>query len=75
MLGEQEEQMRTNVGSLDRGARIVIGLALLSLLFLASGNLRWLGLIGIVPLGTALVGFCPLYRVFGLTTCPLTQRK
>jgi hypothetical protein len=41
--------MNTNVGSIDRTVRIVVGLALLSLVFLLNGSGRWLGLIGVVP--------------------------
>ena len=62
--------MKVNVGSADKAIRIVIGLALLSLLFLLEGKARWFGLIGLVPLLTALSGFCPLYTLFGLSTCP-----
>ncbi len=67
--------MSENVGSLDRIVRVVIGLALLCLLFVLQGNLRWLGLIGIVPLGTAAFKVCPLYSIFGLSTCPLKSNK
>lgn len=62
--------MKVNVGSADKAIRIVIGLALLSLLFLLEGRARWFGLIGLVPLLTAFTGFCPLYTLFGLSTCP-----
>jgi hypothetical protein len=62
--------MKNNVGSIDKVVRIVIGIALLSMLFLVEGSAKWFGLIGIVPLGTALVGWCPLYSVLGLSTCP-----
>lgn len=62
--------MKVNVGSADKAIRIVIGLALLSLLFLLDGRARWFGLIGLVPLLTAFTGFCPLYTLFGLSTCP-----
>lgn len=62
--------MKVNVGSADKAIRIVIGLALLSLLFLLDGRARWFGLIGLVPLLTAFAGFCPLYTLFGLSTCP-----
>lgn len=61
--------MKTNVGSTDKIIRIVIGLALLSLLFVLQGGIRFVGLIGIVPLLTAFVGFCPLYTVLGMNTC------
>jgi len=56
-----------NESSLDRGVRLVIGIALLALVFVGPRTM-W-GLIGIVPLATALVGFCPLYRLVGLSTC------
>ena len=59
--------MGTNIGSLDRILRVVVGLGLLSLIFVGPKTL-W-GLVGLVPLGTALVGFCPAYRLFGLSTC------
>jgi len=62
--------MTPNVGSTDRAIRIVLGLALLSLLVALEGNARWLGLIGLVPIVTAFVRWCPAYRLFGLSTCP-----
>ncbi len=62
--------MKVNVGSADKAIRIVIGLALLSLLFLLDGKARWFGLIGLVPLLTAFTGFCPLYTLLGVNTCP-----
>lgn len=55
-----------NVGSADRVIRVVLGLALLSLVFV--GPKTWWGLIGIVPLATAWMSFCPLYSVFGWST-------
>jgi len=60
-----------NVGAIDRFVRIVLGLALLSLVFV--GPHPWFGLVGLVPLVTGLVGFCPLYRLFGLRTCPVQR--
>ena len=61
--------MRMNVGGIDKVARIALGVILLSLLVLLEGNARWLGLIGLVPLLTALAGYCPLYAVLGVNTC------
>lgn len=61
-----------NESSLDRGVRLAIGVALLSLTVL--GPKTWWGLVGLIPLATGLAGFCPLYRVFGWSTCPLTPR-
>jgi hypothetical protein len=61
--------MQKNVGSADKIVRIVLGLGLLSLLFLLEPPMRWLGLIGIVPLATSLFGWCPLYTLLGVNTC------
>lgn len=61
--------MEKNVGGVDRVARIVVGLALLSLLFLLEGNSRWWGLIGLPMLGTGILGWCPAYLPFGIKTC------
>ena len=60
--------MARNVGGIDRGLRIVVGLALIGLTL--AGVIGWWGWIGVVPLGTALVGFCPLYPLLGINTCP-----
>ena len=59
--------MIANVGGIDRSIRIVVGLALI--LAALIGVIGWWGLIGIVPLGTGLIRFCPAYRLFGLKTC------
>ena len=58
--------MSQNEGSIDRVVRVLVGVVLLSLVFV--GPHTWLGLIGVVPLVTGLTGFCPLYRVFGFGT-------
>jgi hypothetical protein len=64
----------TNVGTVDRVIRIVVGLALLAGFFLnADASMRWLYLIGIVPLATGLMSTCPLYSLFGLSTCPMKR--
>ncbi|KQY85640.1 DUF2892 domain-containing protein [Pelomonas sp. Root1444] len=59
---------KTNVGGLDRGARIAAGLALLGLA--VTGSIGAWGYIGLVPLATGLMGSCPLYALFGFSTCP-----
>ena len=66
--------MNTNVGSIDRVVRIVAGLGMLSAVFLVEGPSRWFGLIGIVPLLTATMRFCPLYTLIGLSTCPAEKK-
>jgi len=67
--------MKPNVGSVDKGLRIALGIALLSLVFLLDTDLRWLGLIGLVPLLTGMINFCPLYAVIGLSTCSATKKR
>ncbi len=64
--------MEKNVGSIDRIARIVLGLVLISLVFVGPQT-PW-GWIGVVPLMTALVGWCPAYRLLGIRTCSARQR-
>jgi hypothetical protein len=66
--------MKANVGGIDKVLRIVVGVLLLSLIFLVEGPARWWGLVGLVLLGTGLLGFCPLYALFGLSTCPLKKK-
>lgn len=58
-----------NVGGIDKTLRIVVGLILISLVFLGPQTL-W-GWVGLVPLVTGLFGFCPLYKIFGLNSCPI----
>lgn len=65
--------MKANVGNVDRIIRIVGGLVILSAFFLAEGNLRWLGLIGLVPLATGLFRWCPAYAALGMNTCGMKQ--
>lgn len=66
--------MTKNVGTIDRMLRIVAGLVLLSLLFILEGEAKWFGLIGIVPLATAAMSWCPLYTLLGFRTCPANRR-
>jgi hypothetical protein len=58
--------MRVNVGSLDRWLRVIAGIVLLSLVFVGPRT-NWGGL-GLIPLATGLVGYCPMYRLIGLST-------
>lgn len=58
-----------NESSIDRVLRILLGVVLLSLIFVGPRTL-W-GLVGLVPLVTGFVGFCPLYRVLGISTCSM----
>lgn len=60
--------MKENVGVADKTLRIIAGLALLSMIFALEGSARWWGLIGLLPLLTGIVGFCPGYALLGVST-------
>lgn len=60
--------MQRNEGTVDRALRIIVGLGILSLVFVGPQT-PW-GWIGLVPLITGLVGVCPVYSIFGIRTCP-----
>ncbi len=64
--GPVQKPMKTNLGTVDRIVRIVVGLAVV-----AAGAYyqSWWAFVGLVPLGTGLVGFCPAYCPLGLKTC------
>ncbi|MCB1429918.1 MAG: DUF2892 domain-containing protein [Nitratireductor sp.] len=65
---------KTNEGSIDRGLRILVGLALLAAFFVyPEASWRYWTLIGVVPLLTGLVGSCPLYSILGISTCPVKK--
>jgi hypothetical protein len=63
--------MKANVGGVDRVARIGAGVALIALA--ATGTVGAWGWIGVVPLATGLMGWCPAYMPFGLSTCKLKR--
>ena len=60
--------MKSNVGGIDKILRIVLGAGLIGAT--VAGLLPVWGYIGIVPLATGLMGWCPLYPLIGLNTCP-----
>ncbi len=60
--------MKKNMGNTDRLIRIVLGLALVAVLIFVQSAWRWVGLLGIVFVVTALINFCPLYALFGINT-------
>ena len=61
--------MEQNIGLVDQWLRIIIGVALVSAVFIADSAWRWLGLIGVAPLATAFASWCPLYAVLAISTC------
>lgn len=66
--------MKTNMGTNDRIMRIALGVVLTALPFAFTGSAYaiW-GLVGIVPLLTGLVGWCPLYALVGFSSCQRVQ--
>jgi DUF2892 family protein len=63
--------MKSNVGGIDRILRIVIGIVLVGLA--ATGTVGWWGWLGIVPLATGAIGWCPPYAIFGWSTCRMPK--
>lgn len=60
--------MTVNEGTVDRVVRVIAGLVILSLAFIGPKT-AW-GYIGLIPIATGLVGYCPAYSLFGINTCP-----
>lgn len=60
-----------NIGGIDKVLRVIVGLVLLSLVFIGPQT-AW-GWVGLVPLFTGAFGFCPLYKILGLNTCPMKK--
>ena len=65
--------MKTNEGGLDRILRVVVGLVLIGLVL--NGTIGAWGWVGLVPLATGAIGWCPLYTLFGWNSCPTSQPK
>lgn len=63
--------MKTNVGRIDRVVRVVLGLAVIGA---GIATRSWWGAIGIVPLATAAIGWCPVYLPFGISSCRVRGR-
>lgn len=59
--------MTKNIGGIERIVRIAAGLILMALA--ATGTVGWWGWLGLVPLATGLIGWCPPYSVLGINTC------
>lgn len=59
--------MKSNIGGIDRVVRILLGLTLISMVFVGP-KMVW-GWIGILPLVTGFIGFCPIYALLGINTC------
>ncbi len=59
--------MNKNIGTVDATIRIIVGIIILSLVFIGPKSL-W-GLVGLVPLLTGIIRYCPLYPMLGINTC------
>lgn len=59
--------MKTNIGGMERVARILVGAILVGLA--ATGTVSWWGWLGLIPMATGLVGWCPPYAMLGINTC------
>ncbi len=64
--------MKANVGGIDKVLRIAAGAVLVVLAIMGIGA-PWTW-IGVVPLATGLLGWCPIYRVFGASSCPVSDK-
>ena len=63
--------MECNSGTVDRAARVIVGIALIAMA--ATGTIGAWGYIGVVPLLTGAIGFCPAYAIFGMNTCSIKK--
>ena len=61
-----------NEGTVDRAVRVIAGIAIVSLAFVGPKT-PW-GYLGLLPIVTGLLGSCPAYTLFGLSTCPMKKR-
>ena len=59
--------MKINVGGIDKILRITVGLALIAWALVGGPVWAW---VGVVPLATGAIGWCPAYNLFGMNTCP-----
>lgn len=65
--------MGKNMGTVDRALRAVVGIALIALVFV--GPMTPWGWLGLIPLATALIGWCPAYTLFGIRTCKVAKTE
>jgi len=72
MFLKEESSMSKNVGAVDRILRVIVGLVLVCYAIpigFPSTGWNWVGWIGVIPIITAFIGFCPAYKVVGVSTC------
>ncbi len=61
--------MTKNIGTADRAIRLILGALALGLFGALTGPWKYVTLLGLIPVGTALTGNCPMYTLFGFSTC------
>jgi Protein of unknown function (DUF2892) len=69
--------MTANVGMIDRVLRVILGVLLIAFALrvgFPETGWNWIGWIGVIPILTAIFGYCPAYSVVGLSTCTLTRK-
>ncbi len=59
--------MKTNMGTIDRALRVIVGLVLIALA--VTQTVGWWGWLGVIPVLTGSIGICPLYSIIGVNTC------
>jgi len=64
--------MKPNVGTIERGIRIAVGVVLIALA--ATNTVGWWGWLGVIPLATGLLGWCPPYALLGINTCSMKNK-
>ena len=64
--------MKINEGTIDRALRVIVGVVLIGLA--ATGTVGVWGWIGVAPLLTGIIGFCPGYAILGMSTCPMQKK-
>ena len=62
--------MKRNVGGVDRALRMIIGFALMLVIFFVPGPAKWWGFLGVIPFVTGAMQWCPLYLPFGWSSAP-----
>ena len=61
------DTMKQNIHNVERAVRVIVGLAIISLVFIGPQS-AW-GWLGLIPLATGVIGWCPPYALFGISTC------
>lgn len=69
------KSLQKNIGGIDQRIRFVVGLAFLSLVYFLPTPKNYIGLLGLIPLTTAFIRYCPLYKIIGVNTDTHKDKK